>query len=203
MRSPCFALAALIAIPFYTSAQERLSRPEALKYAFFTCLDLKELTGTPIPTDPDPKRPVAIRHGDHGLLLLPECKLNAGSISNASNVAIPIGQLWLVKIAPLVGNQAVPASKLRMVEIKADAGQGTAACCALAVRKSSEGGLELWVYGKALNGLFTVPMKAVSGEFDPETPLDAMVDVEGDSAKLTLKLLGKYEAVFPVGRAIE
>lgn len=181
-------------------AQERLARPEALKYAFFTCADLKQMTGTPLPTDPDPKRPVAIRHGDHGLLLLPESKLSAASVSSVGNSATPIGQLWLVKIAPFVQQSAVPASKLRMVDIKTETGQGTVACCALALRKKGET-MELLVYGKGPDPLIATPAKSVAGQFDSDTPLDITAEVEDQTAKLTLKIAGKYEAVFPVGRA--
>ena len=51
-------------------AQERLPRAEALRYAFLACSDLKEMLNTPIPTDPDVKRPVVMHDGDYGVMVL-------------------------------------------------------------------------------------------------------------------------------------
>ena len=199
MKTLVSALVGISVMVVSVEAQERLARPEALKYAFYAGLDLKQMTGTPIPTDPDLKRPVAIRHGDHGLLLLPEGKLKSSTLAAVGNEVVPIGQLWMVKIAPVVDKQPIPASKLRMIEVRPDGGQGTAACCALGVRKNSDNGFQLLIYGKEKEPLLAVPLKAISGKEDPEAPLDIEAEREEDSAKLTLKVLGKYEAVFQVG----
>ena len=64
-------------------AQERLPREEALKYAFIVSANLKEMLNTPIPTDPDVKRPVALRDGDYGGMVLPEAKLTAEKLAKA------------------------------------------------------------------------------------------------------------------------
>ena len=73
-------------------AQERLSREEALEYAFFTSVNLKEMLQTPIPTDPDVKRPVAMRDDEqHGGMVLPESKLSADTFAKAGTEVIPGG----------------------------------------------------------------------------------------------------------------
>jgi hypothetical protein len=186
-----------------TQAQERLSRAQSLKYAFFASLDLKEMLATPIPTDPDVKRPVAIRHGDHGLLLLPETRFNAALLEKAGPEVIPVGQLWLVKVAPKRDGELVPSSKLRMVDVKTDTGQGSVACCALGVRKKGDGMLELLVYGKDKVPLLATPLKGSSVPQAADTPIDISAETKEDGAVVTLKLAGKYEAGISVGHAEE
>ena len=101
-------------------AQEKMSREETLQIAFFTSLDLKAMLNTPIPTDPDVKRPVAMKDGDYGGMVLPEAKLSADTFANAGKEAKSVGQLWLVSLAPMNAGEVVPASKLRTVHVRAD-----------------------------------------------------------------------------------
>ena len=68
-------MAAFIAGLTTIQAQEQLSRQDALKYAFIVSADLPAMLKTPIPTDPDVKRPVAMRDGEYGGMVLPESKL--------------------------------------------------------------------------------------------------------------------------------
>lgn len=117
-------------------AQERLSREEALKYAFFTSVDLNEMLKTPIPTDPDVKRPVAMKDADHGGMVLPEAKLSADTFANAGKKVKSVGQLWLVKLAPMNEEVVVSKAKLRTVHVRAGDQETDAVCCALCVCKS-------------------------------------------------------------------
>ena len=73
------------------SAQERLPREEALKYALLVSVDLKQLQGTPIPTDVDVKQPVVVYEGDHGGMLLPEAKLSSEALAKAGDKMYPSG----------------------------------------------------------------------------------------------------------------
>jgi hypothetical protein len=177
-------------------AQERMSREEALKYAFIASSDLKEMLQTPIPTDPDVKRPVAMKDADHGGMVLPEAKLGANTFANAGKEATSVGQLWLAKLAPMNGGEVVPKSKLRMVHLRVGDQEGDAVCCALGVSKVANGGLELLIYGKDKEPLTRVPMKSVSGQQD--NPIEMSCERQDDKALVTLKFLGKYEVTFAV-----
>jgi hypothetical protein len=199
MKSALLILAMLLSVA--APAQERLSRAESLKYAFFACLDLKEMLKTPIPTDPDIKRPAAVRDGDYGGLVLPETRLTAQTLAKAEKDVVPIGQLWLVKVAPVVEGQPVPAGKLRMVEVKAESSQASVACCALGVRKDSGGSLQLLVYGKEKEPVLTTSIKSISGQQNPDAPIELSAERESDGGRVTLKLCGKYEASFKVTEA--
>ncbi len=177
--------------------QERLSREECLKYAFIATVDLKEMLKTPIPTDPDVKRPAAVREGDYGGLVLPESKLTAEIIAKAGKAVVPVGQLWLVKLAPLVDGQVVAADKLRMVNVKHEDNEVKVPCCALGVRKTDDGGLELLVYGKDTEPVLRTSLKA-SASSQQENPIEVNGERKENGALVTLKFFGKYEASFMV-----
>jgi hypothetical protein len=189
----------LLSCLFVSQAQEKLSRAEALQYAFYASLDLKAMLDTPIPTDPDVKRPVAAREGEMGGMILPESKLGADTFANAGKEAKSVGQFWLLGLAPMNAGEVVPASKLRKVHVRANEQEVEAVCCALGVAKDPDRGLELLVYGKDKEPVTRAPLKSISGQ--QEDPIDVSAERKDDSAVVTLKFLGKYEATFSVTAA--
>ena len=177
-------------------AQERLSREEALKYAAVVGLNAKQLQGTPIPSNVDLKQPVAIRDGEFAGMVLPEAKLTAEALSQAGDKVIPIGQLWLLRVAPVRDGEAVSKDKLRLATIEHEGESYTLPQCALGVQRNSSGKLELLVFGKEKEPLLKVALKSI--EVKQELPLDLDADRDNDAAEVTLKILGKYEAKFKV-----
>ena len=189
-------MAALIAGLAAAQAQEQLSRQDALKYAFIVCANLPAMLKTPIPTDPDVKRPVALRDGDYGGMVLPETKLSADVFSRAGKDVTPVGQLWLLKLVPMNDGQPVPANKLRLVETSSEEGQATVPCCALGVRKDGSGGLELLVFGQDKEPVLRAPIHAISRQ--QEAPIEMAAERKEEGGVVTLRFLGKYEASFMV-----
>jgi hypothetical protein len=178
-------------------AQESVSRQEALKAAFAVSADLKVMLDTPIPTDPDVKRPVAVHAGERGLMVLPEAKLNADVLAKMGKEVTPIGQLWLLNVAPQAEGQMVQAAKLRIVALGAEKESRKVVLCALGVRRAGDR-QELLVYGKDKEPLLRAPLTAIS------TPQDNPIEVSADESGLvTLKILGKYSAAFTVGDAAQ
>ena len=189
-------LLTLCAAAQFGAAQEQLPRKEALKYAFFVSADLKNIQGTPIPTDVDLKHPVAVRDGDYGGLVLPESKLSADVIAKAGDQVIPVGQIWLYHLTPVKDGDAVSESKLRLVELEAEGNSATVAQCALGVKSDGSGGLQLLVYGKDKTPVVTAPLK--KKESDQKEPIGVSAERTDDGGKITLKILGKFEATFSV-----
>lgn len=178
------------------NAQEQLSREQALQLAFVAGLDLAQLQGTPIPTDVDLKRPIALREGEYGGLFLPEAKLSAQCIAGAGDKVVPIGQLWLHKLTPKQDNQPVYSSKLRMAKVELEGDTVQVPQCTLGVRKTSAGQIQLLVFGKTAEPIVTVPVStANSGSADGVT-LKAERDYSGGT--VTLCLFGKYKAELEV-----
>ena len=178
------------------SAQERLSQEEALKYATIVSADAKQLKGTPIPTDVDTKKPVAVREDEFGGMLLPQKNLTAESLAKAGKEVTPVGQLWLYQLTPMKDGEAIGADKLRLATLYAGGSEVKAPQCALGVRRTDAGTLELLVFGKGKEPILTAPLKAIDTK--QEMPLDIAAERESESGKLTVKILGKYQATFHV-----
>ena len=97
-------------------AQEPIPRQQALKAAFTLCGDLPQMLDTPIPTDPDVKRPVGVHQEERGLLIFPESKLSLDGLAKAGTEVVPVGQLWMRGVALLADSQPVKADKLHVVK---------------------------------------------------------------------------------------
>jgi hypothetical protein len=191
MKRTLIALTVLMTIHL-ASAQERLAREEALKYALLVSVDLKQLQGTPIPTDVDLKQPVVVYEGDHGGMLLPEAKLTSEAFAKAGDKIVPIGQLWLRKLTPMRDGSALASDKLRVATVRHKDQDVSLAQCALGVRRNRSDALELLVFGKDKEPLVTLPLKRMDAP--QELPLDFTAERTGDAGCLNIKILGKYEA---------
>jgi len=178
-------------------AQEALPREKALKAAFQLCRELPKMLETPIPTDPDVKRPVGVCADDRGLMILPESKLSLDVVAKAGAKTASIGQLWLLKVAPTVAGEPAKADQLHMVDVDLDQETVTVSLCALGVRKGADGQPELLVYGKGKEPLLHVAMTKISE--NQENPVEVSAERQGDSGVVTVKILGKYTANFEVG----
>lgn len=187
---------ALLSAVQLANAQEQIPRKEALKIAFVLTADPTTLEGTPIPTDVDVKRPVAVKEGDYGAMVLPEAKLSADAIAKAGDKVLPLGQLWLHKLTPMRDGQAVSKDQLRLVVLETGEGSATGVQCALGVKANGSGDLELLVYGKANTPVVKVPLK--KAENQQQLPITMTAERTDDAGKITLKILGRYQAIVPV-----
>jgi hypothetical protein len=170
-----------------------------LKIAVQLCRDLPKMLATPIPTDPDVKRPVAVHGDNRGLMVLPEAKLRVADLAKAGSEVVPVGQLWLLKVSPTVAGQAVKAEKLQTVNL-GEENQGFApSLCALGVRKAADGRLELLIYGKEKEPLLHAPLAPISEK--QADPITVSVTPSGDGLALELKILGSYTASVPLALA--
>lgn len=196
MKSTWIAITLLAGLQL-VSAQERLERQEALEYACLVGADLTQLQGTPIPTDVDLKHPVALREGEYGGMVLPECKLSAEALAKAGRQPVPIGQLWLLNLTPMGDGEAVGREKLRLVTVRHRDGDVTVPQCALAVQQNGAGGLDLLVFGKEKEPVLKVGLKKIATR--QELPIDLVADhTSAYSGSVTLRILGAFETTLTV-----
>jgi hypothetical protein len=177
------------------SAQEKVSREEALVYAKAAAANAAQLNGTPIATDVDTQQPVALREGEYGGMILPQKHLRSEAIAKATQTPVPVGQLWLHNLTPMK-DEAIPVEKLRIARVELEGSDARVPQCALAIRRNGAGKLELLVYGKGKEPLLTAPVKSIDAK--QTLPIDASAQRDFESGTLTLKLLGKYEATIQV-----
>lgn len=192
MKTSLLTLAFAASLTF-TCAQEKLSREEALQYAKAVSADSNQLKSTPIVTDLDLTQPVVVKDEDYGGMVLPQKGLKAETVAAAGGTAIPIGQLWLHKLTPMRDGQPISSDKLRMARVKTNDEELKVPQCTLAVRKTSDGTLELLVLGKTTDPILTTPLKPI--DLKQSAPLDIEGEREGEHGRMTLNLLGKYQAV--------
>lgn len=179
------------------TAQEQVSREEALKVALLTHCDLTPLATLPVRVDADLKYPFALRAGEYGAMILPETKLTAEALVRAGRDPVPLGELWARKLTLVCDGQPCAASKLFLVTLPRQ--EGGVPVFALAVRQGKEGQLELLVYGKDKQPLLTVPLKKATAK--QEYPLELTADPQGDQGRLTIRVCGKYEAELTMAKA--
>lgn len=178
-------------------AQERLPQAEALRYADMVGSVQTELRATPgVAPALNLRQPVAVRDGEYGLMVLPAAKLSAESLEKAVAEIVPVGQLWLLNLAPLVNEQVVAGYQLQMITVSGSEGSATVPCCNLGVRRTAGGMLELLVFGKGKEPILKTTLRAAAGS--QLAPLDLAVERESDRGLVTLKLAGKYVANFAV-----
>lgn len=191
-----FLLTTLFAV-LSAQSQEKLPREECMKYAFIVSANLKELLNTPIPTDPDVKRPAAVKDEGGGAMILPETKLNAQTFARLGKEAVPVGQLWMAYLSPVSEGKVVATDKLRLVHLATGDQEVDAPCFALAARKDPKGNLELLLYGKTVDPLIRLPLKTIASVQD--APVDLTAERKDDgSTLLKLTFVGKYEAALSV-----
>lgn len=189
-------LLTLIGSVALAGAQEKLSHDQALAVAKVVGADPKQLQGTPIATDVDLEKPVAVKDDKYGGMVLPQKGLKASTLTSAGAKAVAIGQLWLRKLTPMRDGEAVSDAKLRLVTVNASGTDETAVQCTLAVRKDGGGQLELLVLGASADPIATAPLKSIDSE--SSAPIDLEGERDGDNGKLKLKVLGKFQAEIPV-----
>ena len=179
-----------------TFAQERLTRDEALFYARAVSADTTQFQGTPIATNVDLDQPVALRDEDYGGMVLPQKGLTLETIATAGEIPVPIGQLWLHRLAPMRQGWVISRSALRLVTVQAQGQEETVPQCALAVRRNPSGALEMLVFGKGKEPILAVPLKPLDAV--QSNPIDLAAERDYESGRLTVKILGKYQATIPV-----
>lgn len=163
-----------------------------MRYALVAALHEPATTQVPLRVDADLKRPVAGYDGDYGVLILPETKLTAATLAGIQGDVIPVGQLWLRKLTPMVDGSAIDEAQLQMVRVWHEGDSTRVPLCLLGVRKAKEGALELVVFGKGKEPLLKVPMAKASRT--QSMPIEFTAERESESGRLTLRLVGQYEA---------
>lgn len=196
MRNLVLTVSALLAGGAAGHAQEMLPREEAMRYALVAALHEPSSLQAPIRVDADLKRPVAGYDGDYGALILPETKLTAATLESVGAGVVPVGQLWLKKLTPMVQGSGVEPSELQMVRIFHEGESARVPLCLLGVAQGRNGGLELLVYGKGKEPLLRLPLRKV--ERAQSLPIELSAEREYDSGRMTLRLVGRYEATLSV-----
>lgn len=195
----CLLACGVVGLSTMAMAQDRISTEESQKVA----RKLVELLGTPadaqLTISADTDRGEGYKHGELGLLVLPDQKLSAAVIEAAKSEPVPVGQLWLKGISPVSDGIIVPVAKHRKLTVTEGDKSVDVTVCLLGARKR-DGKLELVLYGQGKD-----PITIAALEPDQSTstaPIGVTVAKETDeTGRIELTLAGKFKAKLFVKRA--
>ncbi len=183
-------------------AQERIPDEEARQIAKVLAVAATKKAKPPIETDVDPDQPFGKRKDEYGGLFIPDRKLTAERLGKAGkDEVVPVGQLWLRNLSPVVGGKVRPASELQIVPVAYNDRELRLVVCFLGARRG-EKGIELLVYARDKAPVLKLPLE--KAEIKQSVPIEFLCDVEGDErAHLTVQLAGAYKTKFTVAPLTE
>ncbi|MBX6315284.1 MAG: hypothetical protein IRY99_20590 [Isosphaeraceae bacterium] len=194
------AIVALLLVAGVAQAQERLPADQAEKYAKLFVERARSLEDLPLKVEADPQKADALHDQDHGAMVIPAKGLlseEAIRKDAEGGKVVPLGQLWFRNVTPMVDGQAVPNDKLRIIPVNIEGNDHDLPLLLLGVRKDPDGKWEMVVYAKDKEPLLRLPIqRAPEGSADQPLALDAAK--KDDRGELTIRVLGKYQAVMTV-----
>src|SRR4051812_39337425 len=94
-----FAVAlAILSLARVATAQEIIDSEEAQKIAQKLATLSTASSDQPFTIDIDVQRPVGMKGGEAGLIILPDKHFSAETLASAGKTVTPIGQLWMYKV---------------------------------------------------------------------------------------------------------
>jgi hypothetical protein len=180
------------------TAADPLPLDRAQNAAKLVAAQAKKLTDAQIKTDVDTEKPFGLKKGELAALIIPDKSLSAERLAKAGKDILPVGQLWMRGLTPVVSDTATPNDKLRQVKVTAKGEDHELTLYLLGVRKGAKEKLELLVYAKAKEPLLVLPLEA--GSKEQEQPIELEGKGEGEQGTLLLHILGKYQAKLPIAK---
>lgn len=163
----------------------------------------------PLKLELAPDQATGLKAGDVGAILIPDKRLKVEKSDKADRkqnktkgAAVPVGQLWTMKLAPKDKDAVVPNDKLRLVKVEAKDKPLELALFTLGLEKAGKREFQLAVYGKGSSPVLRVPLTAEKNKSAAPVAMTARKTGE-ESGVIEVRLLGKYKAEIPVGKQAE
>ncbi|HAV63103.1 MAG TPA: hypothetical protein DCY13_12155 [Verrucomicrobiales bacterium] len=174
------------------AAAQPIPRDEAQKVTLLLNNALGDITDGPFRLELNAFKPHGVKgDGMAAAIAVPVHDLNNRIKSARPGLIVPVGQLWLHKIVPVVND--VPAAKkdLRRVMISSDGNETLVSLFHLGFRREGEKN-RLLVYGKGDHVLLEIPLKRL--EVPQASPIELGAEATGDQqAELVIYLADLFE----------
>lgn len=182
-------------------AQETIALDEAQKIAQKLADVPSTFSDQAFTIDVDRDKPVGLKGGEAGLIVLPVKGLTTDTLANAGKDVVPVAQLWTYKITLANSGSPVDKAKLRSITVGEGDKTRTVQLFLVGVAKSGQGAPELVIYGKGGDPVLRVPVTKLH-EIKQDLPIQLSGRQTGDaSATLTLDLVGQFSADVAVVKA--
>ena len=179
---------------------ERAPIEEAQKATLLLNNALGEPADAPFKLEVNAFKPSAIKgDGKAAALAVPVYSLKEKLAAARPKTAIPIGQLWLHKISPVVNGKPAARDSLRLVRMKTDEGEAEVSMFHLAFERFGNGG-KLLVIGKDKEPLLDVLLKPM--KVPQETPIELDAKKADDGTPLLhIYVADQFEGRLPLAPA--
>ena len=162
------------------------------------------MTDLPLKLELAADKATGFKAGDVGAILIPDRRLKAEKGDKTEkrknkNGAIPVGQLWTLKLSPKEQDTVVPNEKLRLVKVKPKDREIELAVFSLGIERAGKKEFRLAVYGKDNSPVLRVPLTAAKAKGAAPAVMTPRQTGE-NSGVLELKLLGRFKAEIPMGK---
>jgi hypothetical protein len=184
-------------------AQESIPLNEAQRIAQKLASTPTDSSDQPFTIDVNADRPVGLKGGEAGLIVLPDKHLTADSLANAGKSITPVAQLWTYLVTLASNGKRLETGKVRMVTVNDGDKNRDVQLYLIGVTKTEQGGVELVIFGKGSEPVLHVPLTKGSASAQ-DFPIVASGHQTGDdSATLTLNLPGQFTADIGVVKAAD
>ena len=182
-------------------AQDAIPFDEAQRIAQKLASTPSASSDQPFTVEADADKPVGLKGGDAGVIILPDKRLTVETFAHATKTITPVAQLWSYKVNLTSNGKSVESGKLRVITVSDGDKSRDVQLFLIGVAKNEQGALELVVFGKGSDPILRAPLAKLH-----ETKQDFPIEVSGrktgdDSAALTLDLVGGYTADLAVVKA--
>ncbi len=155
-------LCSLVATATFARAQEKVSLDNAQKGARLLTETAGKISDAPFKLEGDLDRPDALKAGAVRILVIPDQKLTAELLAKIGKTVTPLGQLWMLAVAPAKDGKVVANDKMRVVSVTRDDKESKILLLFLGIEKSEKGEMELAIYGKDKEPLLRLPLEKVT-----------------------------------------
>jgi hypothetical protein len=184
-------------------AQESISLEEAQKIAQKLASVPMAPSDQPFTVDVNVDKPVGLKGGEAGLVILPDKHLTADSLANAGKAIIPVAQLWMYRVTLANNGKSVENGKVRIVTVSDGDKNRDVQLFLIGVAKNEQGAVELVIFGKGSEPVLHIPLtKGTSGASDFPIALSGR-QTGDESAVLSLNLPAQFTADIGVVKAGE
>lgn len=185
---------AILSLARVAMAQEIIDSEEAQKIAQKLATVSTASSDQPFTIDIDVQRPVGMKGGEAGLIILPDKHFSAETLAGAGKSVTPVGQLWMYKINLASSGLGVDKGKLRTFTVGEGDKSRDVQLFLLGVAKTEQGATELVVYAKGGEAVLHAPLnKHFAAKKEVAIDLSGRKTGE-ESAALTVDFFGEYAA---------
>lgn len=178
----------------------RTSLDDAQKATLLLNNAMGEIADAPFRLEVNAFKPCALRGDDNtGALAVPVYSLKHKIESARPKTPIPVAQLWLHKVVPLINGKPADKESLRLVKVKTNEGEAEVSMYHVAFQRAGKGG-KLILYGEGEKPLLEITLKPMNVPQEMPIDLEARKGENGGPL-LVLYVADKYEGNLPLAHA--